>query len=266
MCGRIVRIRDAYGDTYGVKSERSGPDAKAVLSVLEQFSDHFNIAPTQMDVMIRPAPLAVNDTPLAADLEELAPGQQDRIVPQGTREAVASVWGLIPVWSKDRSIAGKTFNARSETLMERASFRNLVGTRRCIIPVSGFYEWTAKGKAKQPLYFHPEGGGPLALAGLWTTWRDPATGESVVSHTVITTSANAMMRQYHHRMPVILEGGALDLWLDAAVTDPSVVLPVLQPAPDDLLVATPVSTDVNNARHDGPQLILPLDRDGDEEP
>ncbi|MGD9891647.1 MAG: SOS response-associated peptidase, partial [Dehalococcoidia bacterium] len=213
------------------------------------------------DVMIRPTPPAAGAAPTAADIEELEPGEQDRIVPQGTRQAVPSVWGLIPGWARDRTMAGKTFNARSETLMEKPSFRGLVARHRCIIPVSGFYEWSGTGKSKQPRYFHRADGRPLALAGLWTTWRDPTTGEAVTSHTIITTQANGMIAAYHQRMPVVLDDAGVALWLDPTVTDPGVVLPLLAPAPDDLLTAHRVSDEVNNARNDGPQLILPLDGD-----
>ena len=241
MCGRIARDRDRYADEFGFVEVR---DTRARV----RLPARFNIAPTQLDVLVRPTS---------------APGERDQIVrpAAGGREAVPSSWGLIPSWSKDRAIASKTFNARSESLLERASFRSLVGTHRCIIPASGFYEWTSggKGKGKQPLYLHRRDGHPLALAGLWTTWTDPESGELVTSHTVITTAANAMMRPYHHRMPVLLSGEALDVWLDPTVTDPAAVLPLLVPAPEETLVARRVAPLVNDVRNEGEQLILPLD-------
>jgi putative SOS response-associated peptidase YedK len=171
---------------------------------------------------------------------------------------VASVWGLIPRWAKDRSMASKTFNARAETLAERPTFRPLIGTHRCVIPVSGFYEWQGRGKGKTPLYIHRAGGGPLALAGLWAEWEDPESGEPVTSHTVITCAANDFMQPIHDRMPVILSGETLNEWLDPAIDRPADVLPLLVPAPDDLLTAYAVAPLVNNVRNDSPELIRPI--------
>jgi putative SOS response-associated peptidase YedK len=197
--------------------------------------------------------------PPPEEMTQPAPGDLDQIIraTAGGRELVASSWGLIPAWSTDRSIAAKTYNARAETLMERSSFRPLVSRRRCIIPVSGFYEQVRAGRKKQPVYLSRQDGRPLALAGLWTTWTDPASGETVTSHTMITTEANAEMRVWHHRMPVILDGDALARWLDPTVTDPAHVLPLLIPAPDDTLTARRVSNE-RPSRNDGEQLALSL--------
>jgi putative SOS response-associated peptidase YedK len=227
MCGRIVRASiEDYEEYFGISADALASRRAAIDHYLR-----YNIAPTQEDLIIRPA--------------------------DAGRELAASRWGLIPSWSKDRSIASKTFNARSETLLERSLFRGLVKAHRCIIPASGFYEWRKVGKGKQPLYLHAADDGPIALAGLWTTWTDPDSGESVTSHTVITTEANDWMRSLHTRMPVILQGEALELWLDPSVTEREPVQAVLVPPPDDALVAHEVSTQVNNVRNDGPELIQP---------
>lgn len=221
MCGRIVRLDDQR--------------IREVFEVTEfsetRITPRFNIAPAQVDLLIRPY--------------------------DGGRQLLPSRWGLIPVWAKERSIGAKMFNARAETLTERPAFRNLVGRSRCIVPASGFYEWKAAGKRKTPLYIHRADGEPLAFAGLWTTWRDPDSGETVVSHTVITCAPNDFMGQIHNRMPVILDKDSLEQWLDPEITAADAVMPLLGPAREGLLTAFPVSTAVNNARNDGPHLIEP---------
>jgi len=221
MCGRLVRDADLDFARFGVREIQEKRIAYR----------SFNIAPTVEDVIVRAEP-------------------------EG-RRAVPSRWGLIPSWAKDRAIASKTFNARAETIMERPAFRSLVARHRCVIPASGFYEWQSASKGKRPIYIRRADGEPLALAGLWAEWTDAATGERVTSHTIITTAANATMAPFHQRMPVVLDGAGLDLWLDPAVTDPAAVLSLLVPCPDDVLVVYPVSPLVNNVRNDGPELIAP---------
>jgi putative SOS response-associated peptidase YedK len=228
MCGRIARERDEDYRLFGV-DELVDLRPKLVLP----FS--WNIGPGQMDGFVR-------DT-------------------GDGRAVVASLWGLVPRWVKDRKGGAKMFNARSETVLEKPSFRTLVGGHRCVIPASGFYEWRGqgKGKAKQPLYIHRTDGKPLGLAGLWTTWTDPETEDVLTSHTILTCEPNEFMARIHNRMPVILVGDALDAWLDADEHTAADVVPLLQPCPDNVLTAHPVSTLVNNVRHDGPELIEPVE-------
>jgi putative SOS response-associated peptidase YedK len=150
------------------------------------------------------------------------------------------------------------FNARSETLPERASYRGLIARQRCIIPASGFYEWQTVAGKKYPLFIRRKDGASLALAGLWTTWRDPATDETVTSHTIITREANAFMAPIHTRMPVMLDADALAVWLDASLTDVTAAMALLGPGAGDTLIAYRVAPLVNNARNDGPELIEPV--------
>ena len=183
MCGRIVRERAAYADAFGV----------------DEFSEtaitpRFNIGPMQLDMIVR------TDT--------------------SGRRLVPSWWGLVPVWATHRRIGAKLFNARAETLLEKPAFRPLVTRHRCIIPASGFYEWQRQGTQKQPLSIHRRDGQPLALADVWTTWTDPATGEPVTSHTVITTEPNLFMLPIHNRMPVVLDAAGVAAWLNPALESP----------------------------------------------
>jgi putative SOS response-associated peptidase YedK len=181
-------------------------------------------------------------------------------------------WGLIPVWAKDRKIGAKMINARAETLAEKPAYKGIFSKRRCLIPMDGFYEWkagtpdgpkTAKGTpAKQPMYFTSPKGEQLAVAGLWTAWRDPAGGDDAEwlhSTTVITTSANGTMSPVHDRMPVILPESLWAEWLDPENHDTDRLGQLLLPADEDVLVAHPVKPDVNNVRNKGPELIEPLD-------
>ncbi len=175
-------------------------------------------------------------------------------------------WGLVPTWAKDTKIASAMINARAETVASKPAFKSVFRKTRCIIPMDGFYEWKTtaepiigpKGKPiKQPVYIHRVDDEPLAVAGLWTAWRDrEAGGDAGWLHTcsVITTEANATMVPVHHRMPVILPATRWAQWLDPNNDDLESLLALLVPAPDNLLTMHTVSTEVNNVRNKGAQL------------
>ena len=120
-------------------------------------------------------------------------------------------WGLIPSWSQDKSFANKLINARGETLLEKPSFKNLVNTQRCIVTSNGFYEWNPQ--TKQPFFIQPTNSLLMNLCGLHTLWMD-TNNQPVNTFTTITTRANQSMSDIHHRMPVILEHGKEQEWLD----------------------------------------------------
>jgi len=188
----------------------------------------------------------------------IAPGQYIVIVrPEGGRRlADVAFWGLIPAWVKDPNAFSKPTNARSETLTEKPTFRTAFRRKRVIIPASGFYEWKAQGKAKQPFYIQPTEDAFFAFAGLMEDWQGP-NGEQMVSACIITTEPNALMADIHNRMPVILPRTAWDLWLDPA-SQTREVQPLLVPFPEGLMAAHPVSQAVGNVRNDSPDLILPV--------
>lgn len=178
------------------------------------------------------------------------------------RRMTALHWGLVPSWAKDPSIGNRMINARAETLATKNAFKQAFRKRRCIIPVDGFYEWAAvPGRSrKQPYYLHRPDGQPLALAGLWEVWRDPAApGEELRSCTIITGEANEAVRRVHDRMPVILPPSAWDVWLDPDQHDPDLLGRFLVPAPPTLLELRPVSTEVNNVRTKGAHLVEPVE-------
>ena len=186
-----------------------------------------------------------------------------------TRSIVSLSWGLVPRWASDASRAASMINARVETVAEKPSFRDLVASNRCVLPVDGYFEWKeqlrhdAKKPMKQPYYFsvHPESNfshqGVLGIAGLWTSWKDPNQPNGHVLNTAValTTQANEMVGEIHHRMPVLLDQQGVDSWLDVGNQSP---LSYLQVVPNDALVVCAVSTKVNNSRNNGSELIEPI--------
>jgi SOS response associated peptidase (SRAP) len=103
-------------------------------------------------------------------------------------------WGLVPSWSQDPSIGNRMINARAETLLEKPSFKKLVGTKRCVIPADGFYEWRREGNCKVPVWIHLKKREPFVFAGLWDYWRDQDRGKDLYSFTIITCEPNALLR------------------------------------------------------------------------
>ena len=179
-----------------------------------------------------------------------------RQMPDG-RELVSMRWGLIPGWwKKSAREVPATFNARAESVADKPMFRDAFRKRRCIVPASGFIEWTGGKDAKQPHLFTAADGSPiLALAGLWDRWRDPADGEDILSFTVIVTEASAWMRTYHDRMPVLLAKEEFGAWLTGSLGTEA-----LKPAADTALREWKVSRRLNRTGEgdDDPTIIAPL--------
>lgn len=153
-------------------------------------------------------------------------------------------WGLIPSWTKDPRQAPTMVNARSDTLMEKPSFRAAFQSRRCLVPADGFFEWKTVNGKKQPMYFTMKDSAPFALAGLWERWEGPD-GTRIESCTLLTTEPNAVVADVHDRMPVILPAAAHALWLDPGINDPRRLQPLLGPFPAEAMQVHPVSPRVN---------------------
>jgi putative SOS response-associated peptidase YedK len=151
-------------------------------------------------------------------------------------------------------------NARAESLTEKPAFKRLVGSRGCIIPADGFYEWRKEGKRKVPMWVHLKTKKPFALAGLWDVWRKPD-GKRVESFTIITTEPNELVRPVHNRMPVILLPEDEEQWLDTSRASYAKAKSVLKPYPNELMEVHDVSTIVNSAKYDGPECIQPVSDD-----
>jgi len=201
------------------------------LATVPNLAPRYNIAPTQDVLALRPE----------AD---------------GERHLAWLRWGLIPFWARDMTIGAKMINARAETLTEKPAFRQALRQRRCVIPADGFYEWKtiAKGR-KRPFHIHRADEAPFAFAGLWERWEKG--DEPVESCTIVTTDAPADLTTIHHRVPVILEGDALQAWLDTPEEETDGLMDLLAPLAEGTLVADPVTTTVNKVSNDGPECLEP---------
>jgi len=176
----------------------------------------------------------------------------------GVRRLDPVRWGLVPSWAKDPTVGNRMINARVETILEKRTYAAPFKRRRCIIPADGFYEWKAipGQRRKQPMYIHRADGDRLAFAGLWEVWRGPDKDQPPLrTCTVITGPANDTIAPIHDRMPVMIPPDEWATWLDPEVQDTDLLGKLLVPAPNELLIAHPVSTDVNNVRNKGAHLI-----------
>ena len=228
MCGRYVRKTGALEIAHAFSAVDSG----------QHLALNFNISPTSDVFVLR------------------AIGGEVRI-------DVMS-WGLAPVWAKDVSRAASLINARSESVAEKPSFRNLISRHRCVMPMNAYYEWKPMkiaGKAmKQPFAFFPgknseyDHESHFAVASLWSTWSD-GEGNELDTCVALTTEANERVSQVHNRMPVLLTKDGVVQWLSNDVVAP---LHLANGIPDVAVQFSAVSTDVNNARNHGPQLLEPI--------
>jgi putative SOS response-associated peptidase YedK len=192
----------------------------------------YNVAPTQTVLAVR--------VPAGRDKPALA----------------ALRWGLVPGWADDPAIGSRLINARAETVAEKPAFRSAFRQRRCLVLADGFYEWQKVGRQKQPYLFRLRDGAPFAFAGLWEHWeRD---GRALDSCTILTTEANELVKPLHERMPVLLAPADFDRWLDPKGAKGPELQALLRPYPAEAMSAYPVSSHVNNARHNDADCVAPL--------
>ena len=222
MCGRYAAAKDVASLVEEFEVARP-PD--------ERLPEDFNVAPSKKVYMVVDRP-------------------GDEVIERQLRVAK---WGLVPSWAKDPKIGNKMINARIETAAEKPSFRRAWAKRRCLLPADGYYEWYAGEGPKQPFFIHRPDGASLAMAGLYEFWKD---GEDwLVTTCVLTTSATDDLGQIHDRMPLLIPREHWTGWLDPEnVPTPEMAVPAMSTG----LEAYPVSTEVNNVRHNGPQLLDPL--------
>ena len=217
MCGRYTLIADIGG--LAQRFEFDGTDFS--------YDPGYNIAPTESVLTVRNI---------------------------DGRELAYMKWGLIPFWAKDPKIGARMINARAETVAEKPAFRNALKKRRCLVLADGYYEWQKTPVGKRPYRIIMKSGEPFAMAGLWETWKDPQ-GKVVPSCSIITTVANDFLAPIHNRMPVILSTNMEDMWLDLGLEEASTLTHILTPYPGESMDAYEVSTMVNYARNDGPEVI-----------
>ena len=187
----------------------------------------------------------------------IAPTQEVATIRQHSKEPKRIFnlmkWGLVPSWAKDVSFGPKAINAMSETAAEKPAFREPMRHQRCLIPADGFYEWKqGGGKVKQPYKIEMADGGVFAFAGLWDQWK-ASDGREIKTCTILTTQANSLLKDIHHRMPVILKPGDYDLWLDPGVTNPAKVADLLKSFDARQMRKHTVSAAVNKVANDGPE-------------
>jgi putative SOS response-associated peptidase YedK len=214
MCGRyfIISSPEAIRALFGYPE-------------LPNFPARYNVAPTQPIPIVR--------------------------LHEGKRQFALVRWGLIPAWVKDPKTFSLVLQARSDSVIDKPSFRNAMKRRRCLIPADGFYEWNET--TRQPYAVRPRHGKPVAFAGLWETWMGP-NGEEMETAAIITCGANATLHPIHYRMPVVIPPEAFDFWLDPKV-DAVTAAALLVPAPENLFEAYEISTAVNRVANDTPDLL-----------
>jgi putative SOS response-associated peptidase YedK len=246
MCGRYVMAK-----TTGDLAAQFDLDPVSGETILRET---YNVAPTS-DVPI------ILRRPASAD------------APEGPRELFVARWGLVPVWAKDLSVGVRAFNARSETVLEKPTFRSAVKRRRCLVPVSGYYEWLAgetPKSAKRPFFIHPSDGSAIAFAGLYEWWKDPAPeDEWVLSCTILTMDSPGVgspgvlgeLGDLHDRLPIALSPSSWDAWLSPENDDAAGLVAMARAGAYEVASGwelREVSPAVGSVRNNGPELIVPL--------
>lgn len=222
MCGRYIIT--------------SAPEAlRRLFAYAEQpnLPPRYNVAPTQ------PVPVVIGEN--------------------GARRFRLMRWGFMPSWVKDPRTFALVINARSETILDKPSFRNAVRRRRCLLPADGYYEWQASASRKRPFLIRRHDGQPFGFAGVAETWTGP-NGEEVDTVAIVTAAAGQSMAEIHDRVPVTIDPQDFDRWLDGAA-DIESALQLMTAPPRDTFVWHEVSTAVNRVANDGPELLVPLSAD-----
>jgi putative SOS response-associated peptidase YedK len=185
-----------------------------------------------------------------------APGQMMPVVVKQSPNHIRLMrWGLIPSWAKDPKIGYRMINAREETVAQKPSYKKPLSKQRCLVPANGFYEWQ-KENGKQPYYFTSKDGKLIALAGLYDVWKD-AEDHEIWSFTIITRTANDVVRKVHERMPVVLDARQEEDWLNTDKVEADAAVKLLSETKIDLEYYM-VRRDVNSAERDDRNLITPL--------
>ena len=171
------------------------------------------------------------------------------------RALVPMRWGLVPGWWNKplKAMRLATFNARAESIAQKAMFRNSFKMRRCLMPASGYYEWLDTSEGKQPFFFSRKDGEPLTFAAIQDAWDDPESGQRIRSCAMVITEPNKFVGEIHDRMPVILEPKDFDQWERGDVKDAAALM---QPAAEDLLRKWTVSKRVNSSKADDEDATL----------
>ena len=236
MCGRFVQTSsvDSLAERFGVAETPAEP-----------LVPDYNVTPRASVPIVRER--ARDDPP--------------------TRVLSVVRWGLVPSWAKSPSVGDRQINARAESITERPAYRRAMQKRRCIVPADAFYEWKKPdvGRApKVPYAIRRRDGTTLAFAGLWEIWRHREVADDddpdawLRTCAIVTTQANAVLAPIHDRMPVVLDEGDWDQWLDPREEDVDALVGLLRPSPDEWFDVFEVSTRVNKPENNDPELLEPI--------
>lgn len=221
MCGRFVQAQD-----------------------LDDYLEYFSIDAARLDEEVTPSYNVAPTDPILTVAEH-----------DGQRMLGRLRWGLIPHYAKNRKTIH--INARLESIDQKQAFRSSFEKRRCLIPADGFYEWERlEDGGKQPHYIRLDGM-PMAFAGIWTRWTDPASGDQLRTCAIITADADPQIAPIHDRMPVSLQPDLWDDWLDRDLTDGDRLKALLDANRPGGFTDTVVSTMVNSVRNNSPELLTP---------
>jgi len=221
MCGR-----------FNITSDPLSRLLAEMVGITYQGTDNFNLAPTETVPVVR-------------------------VGKDGEAELVPMRWWLTPFWARELSTKYSMFNAKSETAHKSAAFKEPYRKRRCVVPVTGYYEWCRENQQKVPYFITPSQADGLLLAGLWDSWTNKQSNEELLSFTVLTTAANDKLGFVHHRQPVMLSVAQAREWLDHSISTRD--LEHLFGSHLSVgLDAVPVSTHVNNARNKDERCMQPI--------
>ncbi|WP_340102864.1 SOS response-associated peptidase [Rhodohalobacter sp. 8-1] len=225
MCGRYTLIEN-------LKDLEEWFDADRI--ELDELQPSYNVAPSQM-------------VPVVGENEE------------GRRSILPFQWGFLPFWADEKDISYSMINARAETLDSKRSYKRNFKRYRCLVPASGFYEWSGEKGDKEPCYIYPTEEPVFAFAGIYNVWQSPDDDETIPTFTIVTTDANKKIKELHDRMPAILMKDEWEEWLDPLNDDTETLKELLQSFPDDALDFHQVSKKVNNVENNDKELIEPIE-------
>ncbi|MGZ4514947.1 MAG: SOS response-associated peptidase [Mycobacterium sp.] len=245
MCGRFAVTTDPAQLAQKIKAIDEATGAAPDVGAL-----NYNVAPTTTVATVVSRHTDSDDEP--------------------TRRVRLMRWGLVPPWAKAGSGGAPEtkgpmlINARADKVTTSPAFRSSAKSKRCLIPMDGYYEWrvnadAAAGKKsrKTPFFMYREDGEPLFMAGLWSVWKAAKDDPPLLSCTIITTDAPGELAEIHDRMPLVVPEGEWDRWLDP---DAPIDEKLLTRPPDvHGIRMREVSTLVNNIRNNGPELLEPAD-------
>lgn len=200
------------------------------------------------------------DTPNFPARYNIAPTQPIAVVArdrEGVRRFRLMRWGLLPSFVKDSKKFPTLINARAEDVLMKASFRNAMRWRRCLIPADGFYEWTGEKGKRRPFLLRPREPHLIAFAGIYERWRD-GKGDEIDTIAILTCDSNRTVSALHDRMPVVLPPEHFAAWLDVKGTSPEEAAALLKPAPDDLFEAIEMHPKINDSKREESDILEPL--------